>query len=183
MAHDIIDAEFETVRRDAFDATAAPGAPKPVPAQAHDHQIGILKSVEPARPLPGPRMHVAYGLSVLFASVAAFLLAGGHVLLRAAPHAPAEPALQLVSSTNEALPQRGDVLTVQATVRNSGPDARRVPDVLLTFPAADGTTRLVYRVARGETLEPGKSLAFTVRMPKKPGYAQAPSLRFDANGV
>ena len=58
-----------------------------------------------------------------------------------------------------------------------------VPDVLLTFSSADGTGNLVYRVPRGETLQPGKSLAFTVRMPKKPGYAQAPSLKFDTNGV
>lgn len=180
----VIDVEFETVR--PLVRSAAHRMRADAPADRTDeceHQIGVLKTVERARALPGPGTRIAYVASVFFASVSAFLVSGGHVLLRAPAAAPGAPTLELVAAAPETVPMRDDVLTVAATVRNAGRDALRVPDVLLTFPATEGDDRLVYRVARGETLEPGKSLAFTVRMPKKSGYAPAPSLRFDANGV
>jgi len=185
VAHNIIDAEFETIRpSDGRHPVRKPPEPKAVAArQVPDDQIDILKSRTPGRNLPSRRAQIAYILSVLFSSVAAFLVSGGHVLLQGAPSEPATLALEVVQDPAGGRLIRPDVTTVSAKVRNATPDTRQVPDVLLTFRSADGTGNLVYRVPRGETLQPGKSLAFTVRMPKKPGYAQAPSLKFDVNGV
>jgi hypothetical protein len=185
VAHDIIDAEFETIQRgDESHPARKPTAIRDMSArQVSEDQIDILKAAKPSKSLPGRRAQIAYVLSVLFSSVAAFLVSGGHVLLHAAPSAPGELALEMVADPAGSTLMRPDVLTVSATVRNRTRDTHRVPDVLLTFPSADGVGNLVYRVPRGETLRPGKSLAFTVRMPKKPGYARAPSLKFDTNGV
>ena len=185
MAHNIIDAEFETIRHedDRHPVRKARENKAVAARQVPDDQIDILKSQSSGRNPPGRRAQIAYILSVLFSSIAAFLVSGGHVLLQAAPSKPAILALEVVQDPAGERLIRPDVTTVSATVRNATTDTRRVPDVLLTFSSADGTGNLVYRVPRGETLQPGKSLAFTVRMPKKPGYAQAPSLKFDINGV
>ena len=190
MAHNIIDAEFETIRhaddRHPVRKTSERKAPERTAVAARqvpDDQIDILKSQASEKNFPGRRAQIAYILSVLFSSIAAFLVSGGHVLLHGAPSEPAILALEVVQDPAGGHLIRPDVTTVSAKVRNVTADTRRVPDVLLTFPSADGTRNLVYRVPRGETLQPGKSLAFTVRMPKKPGYAQAPSLKFDINGV
>lgn len=185
MAHNIIDAEFETIRRedDRHPVRKTPEQKAVSAKQVPDDQIDILKSQTSGRNLPGRRAQIAYILSVLFSSVAAFLVSGGHVLLEGAPSEPAKLALEILQDPAGDRLVRPDVTTVSAKVRNATSDTRRVPDVLLTFRSADGTGNLVYRVPRGETLQPGKSLAFTVRMPKKPGYAQAPSLKFDSNGV
>lgn len=195
MAHNIIDAEFETIRPgDGRHPVRKPPEKKAVAArqssarqvsarQVSDDQIDILKSQTPGKSLPSRRAQIAYILSVLFSSIAAFLVSGGHVLLQGAPTEPATLALEVLQDPAGGRLIRPDVTTVSATVRNATADTHRVPDVLLTFRSADGTGNLVYRVPRGETLQPGKSLAFTVRMPKKPGYAQAPSLKFDINGV
>ena len=185
MADDIIDAEFETIRRGDSHHPASK-APEPADTSARtvpDDQIDILKSARPSKSFPGRRAQIAYVLSVLFSSIAAFLVSGGHVLLRAAPSAAPDLALETLAEPAPARTIRHDVVTVSASVRNPTGDVRQVPDVILTFRSADGANPLVYRVPRGETLQPGKSLAFTVRMPKKPGYAQAPSLKFDTNGV
>lgn len=185
MAQNIIDAEFETIRRD--DGRHPVGRPPersvPHSTPVTEDQIEILKSARPQKQFPGRRAQIAYILSVLFSSIAAFLVSGGHVLLRAAPPAQGELALHLTLPAQIDTAHRRDVTTVNATVRNDTRDFHLVPDVLLTFRSVDGTANLIYRVQRGETLQPGKSLAFTVRMPKKPGYEQAPSLRFDTNGV
>ncbi|WP_370321986.1 hypothetical protein [Oricola sp.] len=185
MAHNIIDAEFETIRHeDDRHPVRKVREKKAVAArQVPDDQIDILKSQPPGRNLPSRRAQIAYILSVLFSSIAAFLVSGGHVLLHGSPSEPAILALEVVQDPAGERLIRPDVTTVSAKVRNATKDSRQVPDVLLTFSSVDGTGNLVYRVPRGETLEPGKSLAFTVRMPKKPGYAQAPSLKFDINGV
>lgn len=190
MAHNIIDAEFETIRhaddRHPVRKTSERKAPERTAVAARqvpDDQIDILKSQASEKNFPGRRAQIAYILSVLFSSIAAFLVSGGHVLLHGAPAEPAILALEVVQDPAGGRLIRPDVTTVSAKVRNATTDTRRVPDVLLTFPSVDGTRNLVYRVPRGETLQPGKSLAFTVRMPKKPGYAQAPSLKFDINGV
>lgn len=185
MAHDIIDAEFETIRDTDTPHPARRGEPAaPARPPESDHEIDILKSA-PGAMLPGKRAQILYVLSVLFSSIAAFLVSGGHVLLRAAPATPpAALALEMTPAGPDATARsRGDVVTVSATIRNASGDPRLVPDVLLTFPSADGGRNLVYRVPRGESLAPGKTLAFTVRMPKKPGYAEAPRLAFDNSGV
>ena len=185
MAQDIIDAEFETIRRDddRHPARKTPVEPAPGIDVARDDQIEILKSEAGRSEMPGRRAQILYALSVLFSSIAAFLISGGHVLLHAGAASPGPLALEIAADPVRPVIGRDDVMTVSATVRNATGGAQRVPDVLLTFRSPDGQGNLVYRVARGETLEPGKSLAFTVRMPKKPGYGQAPSLRFDNSGV
>jgi hypothetical protein len=185
VAQDIIDAEFETIRRDddGHPVRKTPVEPAPGIDIADDDQIEILKSEAGKSEMPGRRAQMLYALSVLFSSVAAFLISGGHVLFQAGAAALDPPALEIAADPVRPLIGRNDVMTVSATVRNATGDAKRIPDVLLTFRSPDGQASLVYRVARGETLEPGKSLAFTVRMPKKPGYGQAPSLRFDNSGV
>ncbi|MFZ2099058.1 MAG: hypothetical protein WAU86_00670 [Oricola sp.] len=199
MAQDIIDAEFETIRREdghhpvrrtASDkpalqtGTGAKADRKPEPRPAADHeQIGILKSA-PGQPAPSKRAQILYALTVLFSSIAAFLVSGGHVLLRAGPAAPQALALEMAPDQGLPALRRGDsVVTVSATIRNPASGEKRVPDVLLTFASTDGGAHLVYRGPRGELLAPGKTLAFTVRMPKKAGYDQAPRLAFDNSGV
>ena len=181
----------KSVARAATEAARKKAADKQVPAATRkaapvkDEQIDILKS-EKNDKMPGKKAQILYALSVLFSAFFAFYVSGGHVLFHALPAtqdgapvalelrpAPAEPDTRLTAN----------VVTVSATIRNGSTTAARVPDVLLTFaPGGDGQN-LVYRVPRGETLYPGKSLAFTVRMPKKPGYVQAPRLTFDNSGV
>jgi hypothetical protein len=132
------------------------------------------------------RAHALYLAAVTLAAFAAFYVSGGYVLFRTADTAPAHGrlALEVAPASQEAgMRQRADVVTVSATIRNGTASEKRIPDVLLTFASGSGTKNLVYRVPRGETLQPGKTLAFTVRMPKKPGYAQAPRLTFDNSGV
>ncbi|QKV20126.1 hypothetical protein [Oricola thermophila] len=150
-----------------------------------DDQIGILKSGEKDA-APSRKAQILYALSVLFSAFFAFYISGGHVLFHALPAAQEGNPLALELTPAPPEPATGltaDVVTVSATIRNGSTDVARVPDVLLSFaPGGEGRT-LVYRVPRGETLEPGKSLAFTVRMPKKPGYAESPRLTFDNSGV
>lgn len=191
MAQDIIDAEFETVRRDGEVhptrlARNPATPPAPVPAPAREDQIGILKSAARKSVRPGMRAHALYLAAVTLAAFAAFYVSGGYVLFRTADTAPAHGrlALEVAPAPQEAgMRQRADVVTVSATIRNGTASEKRIPDVLLTFSSGSSTKNLVYRVPRGETLQPGKTLAFTVRMPKKPGYAQAPRLTFDNSGV
>ncbi|GAB4350600.1 MAG: hypothetical protein Kow0026_06980 [Oricola sp.] len=152
-------------------------------APVKEEQIDILKSAN-SDAMPSKKAQILYALSVLFSAFFAFYISGGHVLFHALPatQRDAPLALELTPSPAGALPA-ANVVTVSATIRNGSASAARVPDVLLTFaPGGEGRT-LVYRVPRGETLEPGKSLAFTVRMPKKPGYVEAPRLTFDNSGV
>lgn len=173
----------EAARKKAADKKNPAATRKAAPVK--DEQIDILKA-EKSDAMPSKKAQILYALSVLFSAFFAFYVSGGHVLFHALPAvqngspvaleltpAPTEPATQLTAN----------VVTVSATIRNGSAASARVPDVLLTFaPGNEGST-LVYRVPRGETLAPGKSLAFTVRMPKKPGYVEAPRLTFDNSGV
>ena len=191
MARDIIDAEFETIRRDdgrhpVRDVPSAAPSPAPQQNNAPTDQIGILKQASVADEMPGRRAQLLYALSVLVSALFAFYVSGGHVLFHAwSARADTGPlALELSPTASGTAPRQvANVVTVSATISNPTHTDRTVPDVLLTFSSRSGDANLIYRVPRGETLAPGKSLAFTVRMPKKPGYEQAPSLTFDTNGV
>jgi hypothetical protein len=190
VARDIIDAEFETIRRDdgrhpVRDVPSAAPSPTPEQNNAPTDQIGILKQASVADEMPGRRAQLLYVLSVLFSALFAFYVSGGHVLFHAvSARADTGPLALELSPTASGTPrQAANVDTVSATISNPTHTDRTVPDVLLTFSSRSGDANLIYRVPRGEMLAPGKSLAFTVRMPKKPGYDQAPSLTFDTNGV
>ena len=173
----------EAARKKAAEERQPAATRKAAPVK--DEQIDFLKS-EKNDAMPSKKAQILYALSVLFSAFCAFYVSGGHVLFHALPASqPERPlALELTPSPAEPATQlTANVVTVSATIRNGSAAATRVPDVLLTFaPGADGST-LVYRVPRGETLAPGKTLAFTVRMPKKPGYVEAPRLTFDNSGV
>lgn len=173
----------EAARRKAAGAQR-PAAPRK-DAAVKDEQIGILKS-DKNDAMPNKKAQILYALSVLFSAFVAFYVSGGHVLFHALPASqqPAPLALELRSGPAEPESRlTAGVVTVNATIRNGSAAATRVPDVLLTFAPGEEGRSLVYRVPRGETLAPGKSLAFTVRMPKKPGYVEAPRLTFDNSGV
>lgn len=173
----------EAARKKAADKKAPAATRKAAPVK--NEQIDILKS-EKNDAMPSKKAQILYALSVLFSALFAFYVSGGHVLFHALPAIQngSPVALELTPAPTEPVTQlTANVVTVSATIRNGSAASARVPDVLLTFaPGKDGST-LVYRVPRGETLEPGKSLAFTVRMPKKPGYVEAPRLTFDNSGV
>jgi len=171
-------ARKKTARKSSPAATRKAGAAK-------DEQIDFLKS-EKNDAMPNKKAQILYALSVLFSALFAFYVSGGHVLFHALPAAQRNSpvALELTPSPAEPSTQlTANVVTVSATIRNGSANAARVPDVLLTFAPGEEGHDLVYRVPRGETLEPGKSLAFTIRMPKKPGYVEAPRLTFDNSGV
>jgi hypothetical protein len=187
VAQDIIDAEFISISpgeaaRAAVERTAK--AKIAAGENSGDDQIAFLKAAQtPKRP---PAVAQAgYVVFVTLAAMAAFLVSGGHVLFtgRTASPPPAALTLELLDHPFGAKPIRGDAVSVSAAIHNNGGTEKTVPDVLLTFQSEGDNPALIYRVPRGETLKPGKSLAFTVRMPKKPGYGQAPGLRFDNNGV
>jgi hypothetical protein len=181
LAQDTIDAEFETIRPQNRDIRAANTnrAASPKPGNDND-EIGLLKDA-PAAPKPSPALSRAYFVTVGAAAIIAFLISGGHVLFTG----PTSPGGELALIVQDATPVPGSdrAVTVSATIRNDGDTPKLVPDVMLTFEPVTGSDNLVYRLKRGETLGAGKSLAFTVRMAKKPGYREAPSLTFDSSGV
>ncbi|TCD13768.1 hypothetical protein [Oricola cellulosilytica] len=184
MAQDFIDAEFVTLQREEADMSAGNASSRDTAATRQrqmGEQITVLKSSAlGSRPsLMAERLYLA---TVVTAALIAFIAAGGHVLLRGA-HFAADPSLTLRMGAAGADPRSGRAVTISATISNAGAKAQIVPDIILVFEAIDGGGRLSYRLPRGEMLGAGKSLAFTVRMPKKPGYREAPSLRFDTSGA
>lgn len=184
MAQDFIDAEFITIDKDEGDDPAGNSSGRSqVAARRHPtgEQIAVLKSSDRVGQ-PPPTAGRLYLATVVAAALIAFLASGGHVLLRTAP-SPEAQSLTLRIGAAGPDPQSDRAVTVSATISNPGASARIVPDVILAFEAIDGANRLSYRLPRGELLGAGKSLAFTVRMPKKPGYREAPSLRFDTSGA
>ena len=118
MAHDIIDAEFETIRRDDRRHPVEKTQAKPDPAAepVPEDQIEILKSDPARKSFPGRRAQIAYVLSVLFSSIAAFLVSGGHVLLHAATPAPGELALSMTADAGAPSIMRADIVTVSCSV-------------------------------------------------------------------
>jgi hypothetical protein len=182
VAQDIIDAEFETIARGDLPADPHSRIEGNEPSSP-DEQISLLKSEASDNARPSILIQKLYVSGVVVAAALSFLLSGGHVLFTGGAWTkPGDLTLQVQTSRPEPQAVRGDVVTVSATVRNGSDASRRIPDVIMVFRSKTGNGNLTYRLSRGETLEPGKSLAFTVRMAKKSGYTQAPDLRFDTSG-
>ncbi len=148
---------------------------------SHKGQIDVLTG-PPGAVRPTRVFGRTYVTLVAAAAFAAFLMSGGHVLFDGTAASRSDLTLTIRQDAQD--PAAARAVSISAIVRNDTRAPRTVPDIVMTFaPLADGD-RLVYRLARGETLAAGKSLAFTVRMPKKPGYSETPDLRFaTGNGV
>lgn len=177
MAQDIIDAEFSTVARPPQGGSDTPARPA---APAADEQVGILRGS--GSPLPRRRRSTWSVAGIALAIIAVAFAANRLILNDHARARIGQTPLEIIETPTAASVTRANVVTVSATIRNVSGIAQTVPDVVLTFEAAP-LESLVYRIPRGERLEPGGSLAFTVRMPKKPGYDEAPRLAFNTHGA
>lgn len=176
MAQDIIDAEFVSLRPQDVPQER----PSPSDRTAPDEQIGILKRTGNAG--GAKRLPIGTFIVALAVIAAAFLVARVAFSSQDSSHLTAATAFEISDISDGPSAESGSVVTVSATIRNRSSQSRIVPDVMLTFVSSSGEGNLVYRVPRGEMLKPGKSLAFTVRMPKKAGYG-APRLGFSIHGA
>lgn len=182
MTKDIIDAEFTSVRPPGGQRTRAPIE---VPDKSgQEDQISILAGWQIGPDREGPAStRLALPAVIILSFAILFTAAISLPGLFGYRNSSAGDGLQLTETAQDRRPERANVVTLSALIRNTSGREQTVPDVIATFRPNGTGPDLVYRIPRGERLEPGKALAFTVRMPKKAGYEEAPSLAFNPSGV
>lgn len=180
---DAIDVEFETVKKDDVQAVSKPAPPdvKTTDTVDDDGQLAVFgkmpnKKKQSAMSLP------VFTLVAAICAVAAFYLAGGHVLFDkpqtvAAPQV-SQPLLEFQNiSTNRLARDGSDVLTIEATIINNDKIARILPPVIVHI-GDDPKTKRMFRINRGETLNPGERLMFTNSLPVGKGSSDKAELTF-----
>lgn len=176
---DIVDVEFETIA--AQTASGKTGSNEKTNAPKRSEQVdegqlavfGSRKANAGSKPLSLP----LFTLIAAICSVGAFYLAGGHILFGSSPSQPTvETALANGSTIDEQTLKIEDVsskviersnlkvLTIKATVANNDDVAQSVPTIIVRL-GDDPATGRMFRINRGETLEPGERLVFTNSLP------------------
>ncbi|WP_306119567.1 MULTISPECIES: hypothetical protein [unclassified Roseitalea] len=202
MSDDIVDAEFETLGAtrpgrapDVAGAAAAARAPDRPGAGLGVFAAGrmarpdrdarpIARPDRAARPMPLP----AFAAIAAIGALAAFYVAGGHVLLpgpvesvRGAPSATAAPVSPLVLDEATARVETASgrpVFVIGATIVNDTAGTHIVPPVRIRFERPGRSGAMVHVIARGERLAPGERMAFTSRIPAGDYAGLRPRLSF-----
>ena len=189
---DIVDVEFETIT--AQNASEKTSYNKQPSKRTRSEQIdkgqlavfGSRKAGSSAKPLSLP----LFTLIAAICSVGAFYLAGGHILFSASPsQLSVETALAIGSKIEEQTLKIEDVtskviersnlkvLTIKATIANNDNIAQSVPTIIVRL-GDDPATGRMFRINRGETLEPGERLVFTNSLPVGNAPNTKPTLTF-----
>lgn len=181
MSHeeDIVDAEFETITAQNASGKTSPNEKNSAPTRAEqvdEGQLAVFGSSN-AGPSAKPLSLPLFTLIAAICSVGAFYLAGGHILFGSSPSQPAvETALAIGAAIDEQTLKIEDVssklidrsnlkvLTIKATIANVDNVAQSVPTIIVRL-GDDPATGRMFRINRGETLEPGERLVFTNSLP------------------
>lgn len=188
----IVDVEFETVTTENMSGSVTSRAKSETVSNAEDidaDQLAVFgkKSTKPAnKSLPLP----LFTLIAAICSVGAFYLAGGYILFGheraenpqetviASTPTQDEQRLRIVEVTSNMIDRNNlKVLTIRATVANTDEIARTVPTIIVRL-GDDPATGKMFRINRGETLEPGERLVFTNSLPVGNAPEAQPQLSF-----
>lgn len=167
------DAEFETV-------TASPRSTSNVPAKRSlspkapgglailSKQQQTLRWSDMAQ-WPGG----SYWSLVFIAAVAAFWMSGGYLLVIPNSQTPTERShggMQLANAhTRVEQHPAGDVIFIEASIRNDGTSTARAPALIVTVKDGNGLRRDHRIVAEQASLAPGGNMAFSSRIPAPHG--------------
>ncbi|MEM5502579.1 hypothetical protein WNY59_13365 [Ahrensia kielensis] len=179
---DAIDVEFETVQKDGAQPVKKPtSANIKEDSSDNDEQLAVFGKMPNKKKQSGMSLPV-FTLVAAVCSVTAFYLAGGHVLFENAQpiivQPETQPLLQFQNiSTNRLARDGSDVLTIEATIINNDKIARVLPPVIVHI-GDDPTKRRMFRINRGETLNPGERLMFTNSLPVGKGNSDKAELTF-----
>lgn len=183
---DAIDVEFETVQKDGPQAIAKqPLAPPKPETPVDDEQLSVFGKMPNTKKQTGMSLPV-FTLAASICSVTAFYLAGGHVLFSnpqaqtqaiETPQAVQSPLQFQNISTNRLARDGSDILTIEATIINNDKIARTIPPVIVHI-GDEIATRRMFRINRGETLNPGERLMFTNSLPVGKGNSDKAELTF-----
>lgn len=189
---DVIDVEFETITAQNTSGSSPTNSKNNTPTddeQIDEGQLAVFgqhkfQSNGKALSLP------VFTLIAAACSVGAFYLAGGHILFStASPQSSVETALAISSPTDEQtlkienvsskIIERSNlkVLTIRATIANHHEIAQSVPTIIVRL-GDDPATGRMFRINRGETLEPGERLVFTNSLPVGNAPQTKPLLTF-----
>ncbi len=166
-AGDFTDAEFETVARPAPEAPVRSARPA---TQAPPNGMESLRAV-PVKERPAPfSQHggPAFWLSGLIIVIAAFWVAGGHVLVRerVLETLPADaPGLAIRDVQSRVEPHGGgDILFVDGNVENDSQRDMEVPPLSILVASRSGPATTYFLGTNGTVLAPGERFPFSSRL-------------------
>jgi hypothetical protein len=171
---DVVDAEFETLQRQA---PAEPAQAQPVASigtvAAPVHGLDSLRKPDararPQDPARGGPVFWIFGLGLV---AGAFWVSGGHALIRQAPStsasAPAQPVVNPVRIAEVAsrVEDHGGraVLFVEGKAVNEGSETRTPPPLEINVTGNDGKVRRYNLGTSPEPLAPGAAFSFSSRL-------------------
>lgn len=187
--NDVVDVEFETIRADGKSAGQKPRSKISQPAQdsqSGEEQLAVFGSVQ--QPAPKPMSLPLFTFVSALCVVAAFFVSGGHSLFASSTKSEIAPAsapahiedvaLKFENVTSNILERStGRVLNIRATVHNTDKVAHTIPPVLVHL-GDNSATASMFRIQRGEILNPGEKLVFTSSMPVGNSLGDKPELSF-----
>jgi hypothetical protein len=171
---DIVDAEFETLQRQA---QADPSQVQPIASigtvAAPVHGLDSLRKSEPgARPQDNARGGPVFWILGLGLVAGAFWVSGGHALIRPSPSIgasePAQPVanpLRIADVTSRVENHGGRaILFVEGKTVNEGSDTRTPPPLEINVTANDGKVLRYNLGTSSDPLAPGTAFSFSSRL-------------------